>query len=86
MFTPRYLLVNQSSYMIQIQEFEVSNAPWIKLGPKSVLPFWPKSKKPQKSIYMKCENLNQVTLPVTYTTPVTVLLRLDNKVRIQAVI
>lgn len=79
-FTPYYILINNSPFSIECQEFDRPADPWRQVDPKSCKALWPKSEKDDKLLKLKIVGTEEISAPFLFTESHTTLLKLKNKV------
>jgi vacuolar protein sorting-associated protein 13A/C len=78
-FMPYYVLINRSSFVIEVQEEKRSEDTWIKVEPDACVPFWPKIEK-SELLLVKVGDTEEITAPFNFTEVQCTLLPLKNKV------
>ncbi|KAF5306759.1 hypothetical protein FQA39_LY01517 [Lamprigera yunnana] len=78
-FTPFYIIVNNSAFSIECEEFDRPGDPWIKVEPKSCVPLWPRSEKEDKLLKLRILNTKEISAPFLYTESHSTLLKLPNQ-------
>ncbi|KAK2581118.1 hypothetical protein KPH14_007937 [Odynerus spinipes] len=78
-FTPYYVLVNNSHFLIECQEGDRPADPLIMVPPGECSAFWPRSEHEVKTLKAKAAGYPEKTAAFIYTDSHTTLLKLDNK-------
>ncbi|KAK9299463.1 hypothetical protein QLX08_007488 [Tetragonisca angustula] len=78
-FTPYYVLINNSDYLIECQEGNRPADPVIKVPPRECTALWPRSDYEQKTLSARIAGNPEKTAPFIYTESHTTLLKLNNK-------
>ncbi|KZC12683.1 Vacuolar protein sorting-associated protein 13A, partial [Dufourea novaeangliae] len=78
-FTPYYVLINNSSFLIECQEGDRPADPVSKVPPGECTALWPRSEHEQKILRAKISGEPDTTAPFVYTESHTTLLKLNNK-------
>ncbi|XP_076249315.1 vacuolar protein sorting 13C isoform X2 [Calliopsis andreniformis] len=78
-FTPYYVLINNSNFLIECQEGDRPADSMIKVPPGECTALWPRSEHEQKTLRAKIAGEPEKTAPFLYTESHTTLLKLDNK-------
>ncbi|XP_043520217.1 vacuolar protein sorting-associated protein 13 isoform X6 [Frieseomelitta varia] len=78
-FTPYYVLINNSDYLIECQEGNRPADPMIKVPPRECTALWPRSDHEQKTLSARIAGSPEKTAPFIYTESHTTLLKLNNK-------
>nr|XP_034187905.1 vacuolar protein sorting-associated protein 13 isoform X3 [Osmia lignaria] len=78
-FTPYYVLINNSSLLIECQEADRPADPMIKIPPGECTAFWPRSEHENKTLKARIAGEPEKTAPFLYTDSHTTLLKLNNK-------
>ncbi|XP_026298323.1 vacuolar protein sorting-associated protein 13 isoform X3 [Apis mellifera] len=78
-FTPYYVLINNSDYLIECQEGNRPADPMIKVPPRECTAFWPRSDHEQKLLKARIAGDLEKTVSFIYTESHTTLLKLNNK-------
>ncbi|XP_020707369.2 intermembrane lipid transfer protein Vps13 isoform X2 [Athalia rosae] len=78
-FTPYYVLMNNSDFLIECQESERPADPLFKILPGECSSFWPRSEQAVKTLKAKVAGHPEKTAAFIYTDVHTTLLKLDNK-------
>jgi hypothetical protein len=76
-FTPRYYLINQCSFNMEVLENEQQESK-VMIESKKCVPFWPKSKTPQ--LIARIDGTKEVTKAFRYDKADQTLLQIPNKV------
>ncbi|KAF5289221.1 hypothetical protein FQR65_LT00109 [Abscondita terminalis] len=77
-FTPYYVIINNSSFDIECQEFDRPADSWIKVSAKSCVPLWPVSERDDKLLKLRVTETTEVSAPFLYTETHSTLLKLHN--------
>lgn len=78
-FTPYYVLINNSDYLIECQEGNRPADPVIKVPSRECTALWPRSDHEQKTLSARIAGNPEKTAPFIYTESHTTLLKLNNK-------
>ncbi|KAI4489144.1 hypothetical protein M0804_004642 [Polistes exclamans] len=78
-FTPYYVLINNSDFLIECQESDRPADPFIVVSPGECSAFWPRSEHEVKTLKAKAAGYPEKTAAFIYTDSHTTLLKLDNK-------
>ncbi|XP_035721159.1 vacuolar protein sorting-associated protein 13-like isoform X2 [Vespa mandarinia] len=78
-FTPYYVLINNSDFIIECQEGDRPADPLIVVSPGECSAFWPRSEQEVKTLKAKAAGYPEKTAAFIYTDSHTTLLKLDNK-------
>ncbi|XP_076294775.1 vacuolar protein sorting 13C isoform X2 [Lasioglossum baleicum] len=78
-FTPYYVILNNSSFLIECQEGDRPADPMFKVPPGECTPLWPRTEYEQKTLRAKIVSEPETTAPFIYTESHTTLLKLQNK-------
>ncbi|XP_076183155.1 vacuolar protein sorting 13C isoform X2 [Ptiloglossa arizonensis] len=78
-FTPYYVLINNSNFLIECQEGDRPADPMMKVPSGECTALWPRSGNEQKTLRVKIATEPEKTAPFIYTESHTTLLKLDNK-------
>ncbi|XP_068984481.1 intermembrane lipid transfer protein Vps13 isoform X1 [Bombus flavifrons] len=78
-FTPYYVLINNSDYLIECQEGNRPADPMIKVPARECAAYWPRSDHEQKTLSARIAGNPEKTAPFIYTENHTTLLKLNNK-------
>ncbi|XP_059483152.1 intermembrane lipid transfer protein Vps13 isoform X2 [Neocloeon triangulifer] len=79
-FTPYYMLVNHTSFVIQCQEGDRPADPWTDIEPSNCSPFWPRGiGHHDNTLRLKVKGTNETTSPFSFSENINVLLKLHNK-------
>nr|XP_050858456.1 intermembrane lipid transfer protein Vps13 isoform X2 [Vespula vulgaris] len=78
-FTPYYVLINNSDFIIECQEGDRPADPLIIVSPGECSAFWPRSEQEVKTLKAKAAGYREKTAAFIYTDSHTTLLKLDNK-------
>ncbi|KAI4501433.1 hypothetical protein M0802_003310 [Mischocyttarus mexicanus] len=78
-FTPYYVLINNSDFLIECQESDRPADPLIVVSPGECSAFWPRSEHEVKTLKAKAAGYPEKTAAFIYTDSHTTLLKLDNK-------
>ncbi|CAL7938935.1 unnamed protein product [Xylocopa violacea] len=78
-FTPYYVLINNSSLLIECQEGDRPADPLIKVPPGECTALWPRSEHGHKTLTARIAGDPEKTAPFIYTDSHTTLLKLNNK-------
>ncbi|XP_053986716.1 intermembrane lipid transfer protein Vps13 isoform X2 [Hylaeus volcanicus] len=78
-FTPYYVLINNSNFLMECQEGDRPADPMMKVPPGECTALWPRSESEQKTLRAKVASEPEKTPPFVYTDSHTTLLKLDNK-------
>ncbi|XP_076380466.1 vacuolar protein sorting 13C isoform X3 [Megalopta genalis] len=78
-FTPYYVIINNSNFLIECQEGDRPADPMFKIPPGECTSLWPRSETEQKTLRAKIVDEPETTAPFIYTESHTTLLKLDNK-------
>lgn len=84
-FTPFFVLINTTNYSIECQELERPADPWIVVEPNSCKPLWPRSERDDKLLKIKISETTDVSAPFLFSEVHNTLLKLPNKVSIEAI-
>ncbi|XP_017891074.1 vacuolar protein sorting-associated protein 13 isoform X2 [Ceratina calcarata] len=78
-FTPYYVLINNSRYLIECQEGDRPADTMTKVPPGECTALWPHSEHEQKTLRARIAGDPEKTAPFVYTDSHTTLLKLNNK-------
>lgn len=78
-FTPYYVLINNSDFLIECQEGDRPADPLIMVPSGECSAFWPRSEHEVKTLKAKAAGYPEKTAAFIYTDSHTTLLKLDNK-------
>ncbi|CAK9800782.1 Intermembrane lipid transfer protein Vps13, partial [Anthophora quadrimaculata] len=78
-FTPYYVLINNSNFLIECQEGDRPADPMTKVPPGECTSLWPRTEHEQKTLRARIAGDPEKTAPFLYTESHTTLLKLNNK-------
>ncbi|KAK6631306.1 hypothetical protein RUM44_005832 [Polyplax serrata] len=78
-FTPYFVFINETKYIIECQECDSINESWLEIKPGCGTPFWPRSKINSRSIKVRPRGSRAITPSFCYSNTDTCLLRLQDK-------
>ncbi|XP_043479643.1 vacuolar protein sorting-associated protein 13 isoform X2 [Leptopilina heterotoma] len=78
-FTPYYVLINNSSFLIECQEGDRPADPAILVPAGECAALWPRSEQEKKTLKANVSGHKEKTAPFLYTNVHTTLLKLNNK-------
>lgn len=78
-FTPRFYLVNQCSFIVSVKEEDKPDH-IVKMAPNSCVPFWPESTVPHLKAVILVDDESSETKPFKYDTGRHTLLQLRGKI------
>ncbi|XP_051160676.1 intermembrane lipid transfer protein Vps13 isoform X3 [Leptopilina boulardi] len=78
-FTPYYVLINNSSFLIECQEGDRPADPVISIPSGECTALWPRSEQEKKTLRANVSGHPEKTAPFLYTNVHTTLLKLNNK-------
>lgn len=81
-FTPRYYLINQCGYIVEVTEADKVESK-LKIPPNKCVPFWPKSQSAQ--LFVRIDHTNEFSKKFSYAKSDEILLQLMNKVMLVSI-
>lgn len=79
-FTPYFVLINETKFLVECQEAERTADPWTKVKPGECSALWPRSANSgDRKMRLRVPEQSGMTAPFSIATVHTTLLRLNNK-------